>query len=76
MAGQGAADCTDKWEDYHQELVSLLSWLGPHIAKRNNQGSTLQNVERVVPIITMIDKDSLRTTEKDDMEPHMGGATT
>ena len=33
---QGAYAHTDKLENYHHELVSLLPWIGPHIAKRSD----------------------------------------
>jgi len=36
MRRQGVYDHADKSENYHRKLVSLLPWLGPHIAKRSN----------------------------------------
>jgi len=38
---QGLDDHTNELEDYHRELISLLSWLGPHINKCNNHGSAV-----------------------------------
>jgi len=58
MGRQGVFDHADELEDYHRELVSLLPWLGPHIAKCSNQGSALQMIERAVPITTMANEDS------------------
>ena len=58
MARQGAYSHTEKLENYHHELVSLLPWLRPHLAKRSDQGSTVQIVECAMPITTMKDGDS------------------
>ena len=33
MVRQGAYDHTDKFDNYHRKLVSLMPWLGPHIIK-------------------------------------------
>lgn len=41
LVRQGAYDHVDKLEDYCLKLVSLLPWLGPHIAKCNDRGSAL-----------------------------------
>lgn len=76
MARQGIYDHIDRLEDYCYELFGLMSWLGPHITKRSDQGSTLQIVECTKLITTMEDGDSLQTMLEDGMEPHMGGATT
>ena len=35
MVGQGTYDHTNRVEDYRCEIVSLLPWLGPHIAKHS-----------------------------------------
>jgi len=56
---QGAYAHTNKLENYHRELVSLLPWLGPHIAKCSDQGSALQIVECVMLITSLEDEDSL-----------------
>lgn len=57
-------DHTDELKDYRRELVSLLPWLGPHIAKRGSQGSAFQILEHEVPITMMVDEDSLQNHEK------------
>jgi len=51
MARQGADDHTNELEYYHQELITLLPWLGPHITKRSSQGNELQIVEHTMPIV-------------------------
>lgn len=75
MARQGTYDHTNELKEYHRELVSLLPWLGPHITKCNNQGSTLQMVKRAVPIATITDEDFPRTMLEDGREPCTSGAT-
>lgn len=57
-------------------MVSLLLWLGPHIAKHSNQSSALQIVECAMPITTMVDEDSSQTMLEDGIDPYTGGATT
>jgi len=76
MVRQGAYDHTDKFEHYHREMVSLLPWLGPHIAKCRDQGTTLQVVKCVILTTTIDGGDSPRTTVEDRMEPRMGSVTT
>lgn len=58
MVRQGAYNHTVKFEHYHCELVSLLPWLEPHIAKHSDQGNTLQVVKCVIPTTTMEGGDS------------------
>jgi len=53
MVRQGAYDHTEKFVNYRHELVSLLPWLGLHIAKRTNQGSVLQVVKCAMLTTTM-----------------------
>lgn len=36
MIRQGTHDHTDKFKNYHCELVRLMPWLGPHIAKHSD----------------------------------------
>lgn len=45
MARHGVDDHTNELEDYHDKLISLLPWLGPHITERSNQGNALYTVE-------------------------------
>jgi len=59
MLWQGPYKCVNNLEDYHDELVSLFPWLGPHITKQSIQGSTLQVVMCIVPITITEDRDSL-----------------
>ena len=57
MVRQEGYSHTDKLENYFRELFSLLLWLGPHLAKRSDQGSTVQIVECAMSITTMEDGD-------------------
>lgn len=38
---QGVHDHTDKFREYHHELISLMPWLGPYITTRIDQGGAL-----------------------------------
>ncbi len=76
MVRQGAFNHADKFENYHHELISLMPRLGPHIAKHNDQGSTLQMVKCTMPRITIKGGDSQGTTTMDRMKFYMGGAAT
>jgi len=76
MVRQGVYDHADKFENYCCEFISLMPWLGPHIAKHSDQGSALQMVKCVMPTITIQGGDSLGTMTKDMMELYTGGATT
>jgi len=42
---QGAHDYVDKFRDYHQELINLMPWIGPHITKGITHGGTLQMIK-------------------------------
>lgn len=69
MARQGVDDNTNELEDYHQELISLLPWLGPHITKRSNQGNALHTVECATPTVSRVIKDFSQTLLEGEMEP-------
>lgn len=36
-----ANDCIDKFEDYHQDLISLMPWIRLCITKRITDGGTM-----------------------------------
>jgi len=68
MVRQGAYDHTNKFENYHYELINLMPGLGPHITKNSDQGSTLQMVKCAMPTIIIKGGDSLGTMTEDRME--------
>ena len=76
MVRQGAYSHIDKLESYRRELVSLLLWLGPHIAKCSDQGSTLQKAKCAMSIVTIKGGDSSGTMMEDWMELYKGGVAT
>ena len=76
MARQYADDHTNELEDYHQELISLLPWLGPHITKCSNSGNALQTIERVAQTVARLIEDFLRTILEGKMDTRTGGVTT
>jgi len=65
MVRQGAYDRTNKFENYHHELISLMPWLGPHIAKHSDQGSVFQIVKCTMLTITIKGGESLGTMTED-----------
>jgi len=43
----------DRFKAYLHELINLMPWLGPHIAKHIDQGSALQMVKCTMPTVTI-----------------------
>jgi len=76
MVRQGAYDHADRYENYCCELISLMPWIGPHIAKHSDQGSTLQMVNYTMPTVTIRGGDSLGTMMEDRMQLYIGGVAT
>ena len=68
-------DHDDSVKAYCHELVSLMPWLGPHIAKCSDQGNTLQMVKCAMLTTKIEGGDSPRTLMEDRMKLYMGGAT-
>lgn len=66
----------DRFKAYHQELISLMPWLGPHITKHIDQGSVLQMIKCMMPIVTIKGGFSPGNMIGDRMKLHTGGATT
>ena len=76
MARQGVYDHTYKFENYCHELISLMPWLGPHIAKYSDQGSALQMVKCTMPTIIRKAGYFLGNMMDVRMKLYTGGETT
>lgn len=61
---------------YFHELIIMMPWLGPHIAKRNGQGSKLQVLKYTMPTIIVKGRDSLSNMMNDRMKLFTSGETT
>lgn len=66
----------DRSKAYCHELISLMPWLGPHIAKRIDQGSTLRMVKCAIPAIKIKGGYSPQNIMDDKMKLFTGGVTT
>ena len=73
MVRQEVCDHDDRVKAYFHELISLIPWLGLHISKHSDQGSTLQMVKCKMPTITIQGGDSPGRMTEDRMELYMGG---
>lgn len=74
LVRQGTCDHDDRFKGH--ELISLMPCLGPHISKHSDQGSALQMLKCVMPIVRIQGGDSPGTMTEDRMELYTGGATT
>lgn len=66
----------DRFKAYRHELISLMPWLGPHIAKHIDQCSTLQTVKCTMLTVTIKGGCSPGNMMDDKMKLFTGGATT
>jgi len=76
LVRQGMYDPDDRVKTYCHELISLMPWLGLHIPKHSDHGSTLKMVKCTMLTVTIKGGDSPETMMEDKMELYMGGATT
>jgi len=76
MTRQGVDDRTTRLEYCHQEFMTLLPWLRPHLTKHSNQGSALHMVEHVAPAVTREIEKFLQTILEGKLKSRTSGATT
>ena len=69
-------DYIDKFGDYRQELISLMTWIGLHITKGITYGGVLQMIKCVMQLVTIEGGCFSGKVMDDWLKPYTGGATT